>query len=616
MRQNPPGSRPPIAALALLELLIWAVPVSLFLLAYHAWLPIDAAVSTIHLALLLPFYASLYVFRMLLCRFGGALGPHLAAGVFVLSVAALLLFYLVVLIGIRAWNQVPSFELLSDYVNDLPGLFRTLGLGGVASVAIVFIALGSVLGFYSLGLVSSRLSLWLSRKLSAITLSIVSGALLGICALTVYEVRVGGDWANRMEPVSFAFMAPETAFQHHGLNPSRLLFLDREHEAARDRYQPTEDFRNSNVILIVVDAQRGDHIPENGYSRDTMPRLSGWLDKASAYRSFSRGQAICAESRCGITALIASLYLHRMASSPLSLSEVLGRHDYVAHYFLSGGHANFYGLEAVYGEGNFHSDSLDTGRSLNDDRMILDALESFSPERRKGNYLHFHLMSTHILGKRFLEPHFIPQKNYGLHFFRGGSDSESVRLESINYYDNGVIQTDWMIDQILHRLSAEGLLESALVIIASDHGEELGEHGRYQHANNVWRPSLSIPMIFLAFGGDDEPLPWSEGEYASQADLAPTVLDYLGMPVPDIWQGESLLSPRGRDFSYFRQGTHFGLVYLGREREIWKYWIDRESGEEFLYELMEDPGERQSRLSRVDGELLEKLREEHRTVFD
>ena len=104
-------------------------------------------------------------------------------------------------------------------------------------------------------------------------------------------------------------------------------------------------------------------------------------------------------------------------------------------------------------------------------------------------------------------------------------------------YSGEVAYADTALGQFLDRLRASGGLDHALVVIASDHGESLGEHGERTHGLFAYEATLRVPLIF-----------WAKGVFQAAAsraparlvDLMPTILDLTGVPTPQGLDGRSL----------------------------------------------------------------------------
>src|SRR5690606_19407116 len=130
------------------------------------------------------------------------------------------------------------------------------------------------------------------------------------------------------------------------------------------------------VIIIVGDALRPDRMQINGYERPTTPHLVSRARVMDVQR-VDRMTAVCAESSCGLMGLLNSKYTHQLAPRSFSLFEVLRQYGYRVQLIFGGDHSNFYGLKEAFGEvDDFHDGSMAEGRYMNDDRLVLDRVET------------------------------------------------------------------------------------------------------------------------------------------------------------------------------------------------------------------------------------------------
>jgi arylsulfatase A-like enzyme len=104
-------------------------------------------------------------------------------------------------------------------------------------------------------------------------------------------------------------------------------------------------------------------------------------------------------------------------------------------------------------------------------------------------------------------------------------------------YDGSIRYTDDQLRLLFEELEAAGFLDDALVVVTSDHGEEFGEHGGRGHGRSLHREVLQVPLIVWAPGLIP---PARLAEPASLLDVAPTVLDLLGLPPDPGHRGRSL----------------------------------------------------------------------------
>jgi hypothetical protein len=107
-------------------------------------------------------------------------------------------------------------------------------------------------------------------------------------------------------------------------------------------------------------------------------------------------------------------------------------------------------------------------------------------------------------------------------------------------YDGEIDYVDSAIGELYKKLQLYKLDQNTLIIVTSDHGEEFFEHGLMEHGFTLYDEQLRVPMIFHA------PAKIAKGRVINQpvslVDLAPTLLDYAGLPIPDKLDGKSLLS--------------------------------------------------------------------------
>jgi arylsulfatase A-like enzyme/Tfp pilus assembly protein PilF len=105
-------------------------------------------------------------------------------------------------------------------------------------------------------------------------------------------------------------------------------------------------------------------------------------------------------------------------------------------------------------------------------------------------------------------------------------------------YDAEVAYTDAMVGRLLDDLRAAGLLDRTLIVLTADHGESLGEHGETTHGVFVYDVTMRVPALLWAGSRIGS---GAYGGVARIIDLAPTVLELVGVAVPSTFEGRSLL---------------------------------------------------------------------------
>jgi len=162
-------------------------------------------------------------------------------------------------------------------------------------------------------------------------------------------------------------------------------------------------------------------------------------------------------------------------------------------------------------------------------------------------------------------------------------------------YDAELAYVDRVLGDFLAYLERSGLLNKSLIVFTSDHGEGLNEHGESTHGYFVYESTLRVPLIFRWPAGSKRV--WQEriAEPASLLDVAPTILDALGLSRASDMHGHSLITGTrtGEIYSESRYArNHFGCAAL-RTLRVGRYkYIDAPNPE--LYDLSSDPGELQN----------------------
>ena len=160
-------------------------------------------------------------------------------------------------------------------------------------------------------------------------------------------------------------------------------------------------------------------------------------------------------------------------------------------------------------------------------------------------------------------------------------------------YDEEIAYTDQQLGVLRDGLADRGLLEDGLVIFTADHGEELFEHGDFQHGHALWQELLHVPLILWGAGVN----PGRGATPVSLVDIAPTVLDWLDLVSPVPFDGVSLLptvsaSVQVPDRPLYAGGVHRGTPQSAVMRWPHKLVIDHASGRLLRFDLAQDPHER------------------------
>ena len=585
-----------------MELLAWVAMAAIFLSAYILHFNNSPSIVLPHLFLLSSIWAGGVGLRSLLWGMFGQRRamPYLSATIASLPWMMMALWYCVALIGLASWGRVTTWPIIRTYAGQSPFLLSTLGFPGW----LVWLpALFAVLFILVLGRTRWMRPDWPSilLRVSGRSQALLLALLMAMFPWVLFGMMYKTAALSREEPLQISLF-PVLAAQKESNAFSVSPAMNAAEVQLRRTYQPATSPKPRNVILIVGDALRSDRMGAYGYARPTTPFLTALVHAGTA-EIVPRIRASCSESVCGYMALAASRPIQAMPSNPFTLHEALRRNGYGIHLIFSGDHTNFYGLRDMYGPVDSYFDgsqqtyrgrrSLEVAmRYMNDDQLVLDQLQKL-PDADPAHpiLLQIVLMSSHGLGLRNKgSDHFRPSLSYYRLFGKSTTGVSQANVDAAGrYYDNGVLQLDGYVKQLIARLQKKGYLKDALVVVTGDHGEMLGEHNLISHAVGVYEPVLNVPFILARFGYTAPPLP--KHRIASQIDIAPTILRELGLPVPDTWLGVPLQSAERKRPVYFQQVTEAGLYENDGASRLFKYWRDFNTDEEFVFDVESDPGE-------------------------
>lgn len=492
--------------------------------------------------------------------------------------------YLIVLICCavtnEAWGWSVSLDLAREYTPSLAGI-----VGNLPFARGLLYALG---GLYLLGEGAIIAGWWMaSAQLRPPAMSTLWPAVMVLATATFVLVARNSPRAAP-EPFTALLTAP-------GLANKEAAWAN--NVRARRGYATTTTFDHRNVIVIFADALRADHTSVYGYQRQTTP----FLDRLAAtgrLRQVKLALSTCSFTACGVLSTLASRDTKVLEPGSLKIHDVLHDRGYHVNFIASTDNSSWYTLRMHYGQTvDYFFDGFDSRRyTMNDDRAVLEGLNRV-PNATGPAFFLFFLSSTTSLGSRL--PEFRKWLPAEMEIAAGGNAVAALT----NAYDNGILQADKSIERIFSVLDAKGYLKNSIVVILGDHGEGFGEHGHFAHTKYLYQEVLHIPLLIY----DDSDAQYTNLDFATQSDIAPTLLDRLGLPIPADWQGHSMLSEHAKTFSthWTDRGRPWHAVVYRAHGNIYKYLYQTRWGSliEELYELASDPGEHRNLMSAANPPL-------------
>jgi arylsulfatase A-like enzyme/tetratricopeptide (TPR) repeat protein len=348
--------------------------------------------------------------------------------------------------------------------------------------------------------------------------------------------------------------------------------------------------RGLNLLLISIDTLRADHVPAYGYKAVKTPTLDRLAREGAVFRNAFTPVPLTLPSHCSLlTGLLPLSHGVRdnggfyLSSSQQTLASVLAGHKYRTAGFVSS-----FLLDSRWGIAKGFEHYFDAFQPTLDDlaamaRLQRPAGETWSKAR---DWLDAMSGTSFFLWLHFFDPHapYDPPEPFKTRY-------------ALNLYDGEIAYVDAVLGEVVQELERRSLLEKTLIVVVSDHGEGLGDHGESEHALLTYDSTLRVVWIMRLPGGAAAGM--SIDRPVSLVDVFPTVLDLLGFRIPgppvDGTSQVDLLRRRtatGGDVLYAESlypRLHFGWSELMSIRTDRFKYIRAPRSE--LYDYRHDPGE-------------------------
>lgn len=389
-----------------------------------------------------------------------------------------------------------------------------------------------------------------------------------------------------------------------------------------------------HIILIVLDSMRKQNLSLYGYHRDTTPFLNSMADRAVV---FTNALTASPWTYPSVATILTGIYPHRhggmhtndmrnfdkempneVDKDILSLPELL--------FYL--GFDTYFGSEITTAAlpciGWFNKSRV--ALSDNNDHMkkILTRLKR---NRKKDTFIYFHTMGLHppinlpepymnSFGKIVDHPK-LNTWDFQKDVVPGEPRFELYRRDRERLYDSTIRYIDAKLSTFIKCLEEDGIMDSSLVIITSDHGEELWDHVEIErrlfydprgffgvgHGHNLFQELINVPLICMGSG-------LTGGCYnhnVSLVDLVPTILDFCGIEHELVLDGRNLFECSDERV-LISEATAYGYEKKAVLCNNWKLIHSEGDGISLLFDLNQDPKEKHD-LAKVNTEKVNKLKD-------
>lgn len=369
----------------------------------------------------------------------------------------------------------------------------------------------------------------------------------------------------------------------------------------KEQAPPREDASSSNpynIILIVIDTLRADHLSLYGYERETDPNLKAFARDGGV--TFLEASAQASWTKPSVATILTSLQMssHRANSlgatlpdSVTTVAEILKKRDFRTAIFSANEWIsplfNFdQGVDHIFVNTSSKIDNLIAGHMVDlvgrfsalvrkfyvqvikFDRLLqtgsFEQSDNIAPVMTEKSlaWIEANADAPFFAYIHYIDPHapYSPPAPYdtvydpdyegepvsavpaftGLEPFERGTPLPPRALQNVlARHDGEILFCDHWVGQLFEGLKDLGLFEKSLIIITSDHGEEFYEHGGWDHGQSLYEELIHIPLIARLPGKRDGHR--VVGDLVRHLDIAPTILDFAGEPACADMDGVSLL---------------------------------------------------------------------------
>jgi len=314
------------------------------------------------------------------------------------------------------------------------------------------------------------------------------------------------------------------------------------------------------IILVSLDALRPDHLHCYGYCRETSPCIDALAEESVLFENaVSQSHWTLPAHMSLMTSLYPSthkVYVEReLEKSKITLPQILRKHGFTC--FGMATHTRLrpeYGFARGFDSYIYKEYDLQAKRATAEE-VTLRAANFITEAKDKDTFIFLHYFDIHTP--------YMPPGRYAALFdttytgdvtgrdFRSFTKpvdnifadprceiSERDLAHMIALYDGEVAHIDSSVGMLMNHLKAAETYENTMIILTSDHGEELWEHKSIGH-NTLYDEVIRVPLIIkLPEQMDQKKI---KKVVQGSIDIFPTVLDVLGIPSPPQVQGNTLL---------------------------------------------------------------------------
>ncbi len=355
---------------------------------------------------------------------------------------------------------------------------------------------------------------------------------------------------------------------------------------------PAELRESLNIVMVIVDTLRADHLECYGYDKIKTPHINRLAAEGVLFQDFISAVPLTLPAHCSLFTGTYPLY-HGVRDNGgfyldqkhVTLAEVLKEKGYKTGAFIGAFVLDSrWGLDQGF---DYYYDNFDLTKYK---KISLDAVQRRGDEvlREACRWIEENRDQKFMAWLHLYDPHtpYDPPEPFRTQY----------QGRPYSLYDGEIAYVDQLVGEFLDFMQRQGLLEKTLFLFTADHGESLGEHKESAHGFFIYDAVLRVPLI-IRFPQASGPRGLSLSTQAQSIDLMPTILDLVGATIPSSVQGKSLrpllqgkkTNPAPAYSETYYPRYHYGWSELHSLRQGGFKFIAAPRPE--LYDLTRDPHE-------------------------
>lgn len=375
-----------------------------------------------------------------------------------------------------------------------------------------------------------------------------------------------------------------------------------------------------NVVVVVVDTLRADHLGCYGYSRPVSPHIDAFAESSTLYERATSSAPWTVPSHASLFTGL-DPFEHGAYSFPAGPGQLRNVHPLAAeHETLA---------EALAGEGFATAAFVANAGFLHRSLQLDQGFEVYQPERAPGevlntrvlDWLEAHHRKPFFLFVNYMDAHWpyntqprpgqveppaSIERGLAEELFQAVMPGKRMAPSDlaervIAQYDTGVAHADEAVGALLARLRTLGVFDDTVIVVTSDHGEYFGEHRLVGHSKDVYQPALHVPLLVKGaeqHQGSRTDMP------VSSAQVAHLVVEALGAPAAERLARRFPRAPGSpvvAENHYSRARDMLNPAFSARFQRVrrvlydWPLkYVSSSDGDHELYDLVADPDERRN----------------------